>query len=121
MSIKRPSVEVLGGQKEYSFWRTTLIVGLILWPFLFFFVVLGAGLIGAGGGGAARNYQANGWILTTAALLALPISLVSLIVAIYFRKNSNVRAAIHTLQIPFYYLLVVIGIQICLEYLSSFY
>src|SRR6185369_3987816 len=86
-------------QIEYSYWRHMIIAGMIAWPFVigffFFFSIMAMG----GPNADPKPLELSALMI----LLALPISIISLFAATYFREHSRMNAALYALKAPFFY------------------
>ena|SRR3989344_2966513 len=100
---------------EFKFWRNLIFVGFLLWLPAWFGVTFDL----LGGTSPYGNPVGEQWISTidTLFIIGLIGSIVSLVFA-YFLKARNGTLAIRVLQLPFIYLVVVIGVFTYLQLLG---
>lgn len=101
--------------KKYSLWRNSLIFGMCIWPLAGAFVLIGNGLVGAGGGNAARIANFLQPYYVAAVVFAGILAPLMLYFATLLVKEGKTKQAITVLQIPFLYLLLLVVFYFSVE------
>jgi len=88
--------------KKFLIWKRALIVGLCLYPFIAGYFLLGSITITSGGNVSAKS-EVISWYFNYATILAVFVSVICLITALYFSGKGKDKQAIFLLRFPFFY------------------
>ena len=97
-------------EADFGFWRNAIAFGFIIW----FMALLGTAMAFDSG----QSFSA--YTLLFFHLGALPVSIISLIVA-YIKRKTNISQAVFVLKIPFYYFMLGVVILIFSSYVLDKY
>jgi hypothetical protein len=94
-------------EKQFKMWKSLLIIGLILYPFLAGYFFLGSVVMESGGNDSSATSKIAS-LFQTLVVLSLFVSVVCFLTAKYFFDKGNLKKAILALRMPFIFGLLVV-------------